>query len=537
MLRGPEQGPQQGQGHGQKQRRGRRVLQFVVRSTVLPTLAWLAVGCADQSPSSAVSPFGPGRDGTLKPVSRDQYLNGRKFCEEYQSITGKEFGIRVKVPRDHENPAAGKIEIYAYTLAPFNPEKPSYIFVDGGPGQNTHGLMPPFLGTAMNEIRFDQRGVGCSAPETWEEYLDARLYSSLNTVRDLDMIREAYGIQSWSVYGVSYGTIPATMYGSHYPSRTKSVVLEGVAGRSEDLHDSKYKAEKLNLFIANFTTAQERAFVRVYFGRDDSPEAKFLAAYMRRLFYRDAGFRRLLAGTDPLFKIVPDYRSFSDIISPSGELNLSLIRAVERERARREPTFRFPQQPGQVDENVLTIIYCKELEYRKKDRTRLRYEPQLKFHEAEVDGTSYANACDDVKVSVADERPYRLVNHPIAVPVYYFQGSHDGATLARGAIEHWRVVPRGPTYFMLAQKGGHNPNLIRLEMRQNTELNEAQKVLFSNAVTAQPISRSQVDAVNSAHRDPNQKWLLYFAFDWNSSQEIDLELKGILFAARLGPVQ
>ncbi|MES3037746.1 MAG: alpha/beta hydrolase, partial [Bdellovibrionota bacterium] len=221
--------------------------------------AILLASCSAPPGESAFS-TAPVRIPEVKSTTELLFINGKEFCSEYKEITAKEYGKYITVPKDYNDPSKGTLEIYAYTMKPFNPDLPTYIYVDGGPGQNTHGMMPDYFDDRMNEIRFDQRGLGCSTPETYELYKSAYLYSSENNVRDMDAIRHSYGIKEWSVYGVSYGTVPATMYGSKFPEQTVSVVLEGVVGRTELLTQNRYKADKLNLVLAQLTPEQRVSF-------------------------------------------------------------------------------------------------------------------------------------------------------------------------------------------------------------------------------------------------------------------------------------
>jgi pimeloyl-ACP methyl ester carboxylesterase len=57
---------------------------------------------------------------------------------------------------------------------------------------------------------------------------DPRFYTTSVAVRDLDAVRAALGLETWNVYGVSYGTRVAQHYLRQYPERVRSVVLDGV---------------------------------------------------------------------------------------------------------------------------------------------------------------------------------------------------------------------------------------------------------------------------------------------------------------------
>ncbi len=452
-------------------------------------------------------------DPVVKSIDSSNYMNGRTFCSRYSAITSSEKGRYVTVPADYSRPQDGVLEVYAYTLTDFDPSKPSYIYVDGGPGQNTHGMMPEYFGGAFNEIRFDQRGLGCSAPESYQKYKDPRLYSSMNNIKDMEQIRNSFGIRKWSIYGVSYGTVPATMYGSHYPDSTVSVVLEGTFGKPEQVHVASYKAEKMNLALATLSSVQRASFDR--FITSDQPETTTLIAIIMTLFYQDHGMATAANYLQRIFL-------------PDGTIDHAVIARIAQHFIDKDSQYPDPQQPGAVDENIMNIIYCKNLGYLHKMTERLGYDPTTGFNSTTSATSRYKDICDRVQVRESDEEPFVLSENKVNAAVYYFQGSHDGATQALGAMTHWKTVPQGASYFMLAQKGGHNPNLIRLESRTaehgSTPLSLAETKLFQASVRGVPITANLINEVN-ANEDAIQKWVLYLS--QNQDAGFLEELQGI----------
>jgi proline iminopeptidase len=441
-------------------------------------------------------------------TTRETYMNGRKFCDVYSKITSLEVAKKVSVPVSYSDASRGQIQIYAYTLKPFDPSKPSYIYIDGGPGQNTHGQMPEYVPGEMNEIRFDQRGLGCSAPETYDQYLDASLYSTENTVRDMDEIRKAYGISKWTVYGVSYGTAPATMYASTFADRTSSSVLEGVLGNSMKIHDRIYKAEKLNLVLSKLTLTERRGFESLLI--EDSKNGYPFFSYMMNLFYQDRGMTDLPA-------------LLRRLIRTDGSLNMELYQRVKTYMIEREREFPYEQQPGGVDETIFNIISCKNLSYRARPSEYVWYTPDTGFKVFTDSESDNNKTCDEVGVKRSDESSFYVSNFRTSVATYYFQGAHDGATNATGALEHFKAVPMGQAYFLLAERGGHNPNLSRLDA-YNMTTGEAdyvtrseEKKLFRKALFAQPISDADLISINA--QNPEARWKLYLS----PSNTLDME--------------
>ncbi|MFZ3228783.1 MAG: alpha/beta hydrolase [Pseudobdellovibrio sp.] len=484
------------------------ISKFITSIAFLTVLITGLTGCNSGGGSipGVTAPINP---PVVRATTRENYMSGKQFCTEYKSITSQEYGRFISVPADYNFPALEQLQIYAYTVKPFDSNKPSYIFVDGGPGQNTHGMMPEYFAGQFNELRFDQRGLGCSAPESYDTYKNSKLYSSINNIKDMEEIRKAYGISQWSVYGLSYGTVPATMYGSKFPSATKSVVLEGVFGRPDQVHLLKYKAEKMNLALDGLNSKQRESFSNLI--NEDTEDSAIIIQLFYNFFYSDTGMHTM-----------QDYLKI--IITEDGVIHHEILNKFKERSSERDNKYKNPQQPGAVDENILSIIYCKNLDYRHKEALRLNYSSVNGFFTSPSGTKNYDKECTDAQVSIKDEEPYKLEDYPVSAPVYYFQGSHDGATMAIGALNHWKTVPKGASYFLLAQKGGHNPNLNRLEKNIPSIVNEETKI-FAKSISGLEITQIDLNAVNLSL--PNQKWLLFRDSTQSSSSEIVDELKGI----------
>jgi proline iminopeptidase len=441
-------------------------------------------------------------------ATRETYLSGKQFCETYKEITSKEYSLTVTVPKDYSAPTKGSLQIYAYTTQPFDAKKPSYIYVDGGPGQNTHGLMKDYLHGDYHELRFDQRGLGCSAPENFDIYSDNSMYSSLNNIRDMEEIRKAYKIDKWSVYGVSYGTVPATMYGSKYPTTTVSVVLEGVFGRPDQVHQMDYKAEKMNLVLSGLTIVKRDAFTQLL--KENSEDTKAVMSLFFDQFYSDRGMQEM-------------QRYLNMIIAEDGKIDREVIGRIKKFYTARHAKYPNPQQPGAVDENILTLIYCKNLGALHASSKKLEYSDSSGFYTLPAsDDDSSKMDCGTVGITSANEEPYLTSDYPVTTPIYYFQGSHDGATMAIGALSHWKSVAKGTSFFLLGQKGGHNPNLTRLENEGTVSSSEFG--LFKKAIASEPITAGDLSTINMYL--PDQKWIL-FTDPKQDTSAFENELRGI----------
>jgi pimeloyl-ACP methyl ester carboxylesterase len=141
------------------------------------------------------------------------------------------------VPLDHADRDGERITIFAREVAePEGREKPFLVFFQGGPGfeafrptGNPRG--PGFLDRALKDFRMlllDQRGTGRSTPVTGHEsaeYLEHFRADSI--VRDAELLREALGVERWSVLGESFGGLCVFSYLSFAPDGLREAFVTG----------------------------------------------------------------------------------------------------------------------------------------------------------------------------------------------------------------------------------------------------------------------------------------------------------------------
>ncbi len=178
------------------------------------------------------------------------------------------------VPRDHARPDGPTIRLALTRRVHTSSTYRGVLLVNpGGPGGSGRSLagmadyVPGGVGASYDWIGFDPRGVGASTPalrcsrsyfgyhrpsyvpgsarETRAWLARSRAYaaacadtatkrallphlSTLDTVRDMDLIRSALGASRISYYGYSYGTYLGQVYATRYPTRVGRFVLDGV---------------------------------------------------------------------------------------------------------------------------------------------------------------------------------------------------------------------------------------------------------------------------------------------------------------------
>lgn len=136
------------------------------------------------------------------------------------------------------------LEVFAAVISrPGGENLPHLVFLQGGPGHEAprpfHApSSPAWLDTALQHFRvvmLDQRGTGRSTPvsddllslgdERAAEYLTHLRADSI--VRDAEALREALGIERWSLLGQSFGGFTTLAYLSTDASSLQSVFITG----------------------------------------------------------------------------------------------------------------------------------------------------------------------------------------------------------------------------------------------------------------------------------------------------------------------
>jgi len=167
-------------------------------------------------------------------------------------------------PLDPDEPAAGSLELAIARLpARGRIVQPDPLFlIAGGPGQSALQSFPALLNAfrhvnrSRDLILIDQRGTGGSAALDCPDVdsgdgalgpddpvaearkaaqrcldslrADTTLFTTSVAVGDLDAVRQALGLETINLYGVSYGTRVALHYTRRYPDAVRALVLDAV---------------------------------------------------------------------------------------------------------------------------------------------------------------------------------------------------------------------------------------------------------------------------------------------------------------------
>jgi pimeloyl-ACP methyl ester carboxylesterase len=150
---------------------------------------------------------------------------------------------RFDIPLDHAAPQDPTISVFAREVAdPDGLDRPFLVYLQGGPGHEAprptrYPSSPGWLDRALRDYRvlmLDQRGTGLSTPvgtlpgltaAEQAEYLTHFRADSI--VADAEFIREALGVDSWSVLGQSFGGFTSLAYLSTAPQSLRQAFFTG----------------------------------------------------------------------------------------------------------------------------------------------------------------------------------------------------------------------------------------------------------------------------------------------------------------------
>ncbi|MCA9652208.1 MAG: prolyl aminopeptidase [Myxococcales bacterium] len=105
-----------------------------------------------------------------------------------------------------------------------NPKGKPVVFLHGGPGGGIEPRHRRFFDPAVYRIvLFDQRGCGRSTP--FASLVDNTTW---HLVSDIEALREHLGIETWQVFGGSWGSTLALAYGQAHRERVTELVLRGI---------------------------------------------------------------------------------------------------------------------------------------------------------------------------------------------------------------------------------------------------------------------------------------------------------------------
>jgi proline iminopeptidase len=98
------------------------------------------------------------------------------------------------------------------------------VVLHGGPGGATNPTMRRFFDPSRWRVTlFDQRGCGKSRPAASLEH-----NTTWTLIEDIERLRKRAGVDTWCVFGGSWGSTLALAYAAKHPERVSALILRGV---------------------------------------------------------------------------------------------------------------------------------------------------------------------------------------------------------------------------------------------------------------------------------------------------------------------
>lgn len=167
-----------------------------------------------------------------------------------------------------------------YWMQSGNPEGVPVLILHGGPGSGSSaGTRRYFDPYCYRIIQFDQRGCGGSLPHASEPAIDLSANTTWYTIADIEQLRWHLGIESWIVFGNSWGCTLALAYAETHPRRVESLLLVGITMTRQSEIDWLYQG--LGRFFPE-QWARFRAAVP-----EEDRDGDLVAAYYRLLLHPD----------------------------------------------------------------------------------------------------------------------------------------------------------------------------------------------------------------------------------------------------------
>ena len=182
-------------------------------------------------------------------------LHGSHACP---GVTGYTCST-LDVPLDRADPARGTLHLQVGVGNNVQAPHGVLLVLSGGPGQPGLPILDDYLDRALSAeqgkyriVVFDQRGTGagaldCTALQHEMGSSDLtppsaaavracakkvgsrrQFYGTDDVVADMDALRQALGVDKWSLDGISYGTYVGERYALAHPSHVSKLVLDSV---------------------------------------------------------------------------------------------------------------------------------------------------------------------------------------------------------------------------------------------------------------------------------------------------------------------
>lgn len=375
---------------------------------------------------------------TMNFLPNPVYHNGEEVCLLNQNLRNGEIARYVSVPIDYAEKYSPLTKLYTYTKRPFNKSLNTILFFAGGPGESSRSS--EFDMPNVNVIFFEQRGISCSRPKDEKTFYNPKFYSSLNTARDAKEILKAYNVHKATIYGHSYGTVPATIFGSLFPSASHAIVLEGVIFKADHtLWLSSVKKDILTEYIQHLDESKKHLFKTL--PKELNFPENWFGKISSMMFYITDGITKLDYFLNQIFTLDPD-------------ISKGLVNSFFPEDK--------PEEEFSFGDVTMGMIGCQELSMNDPQVSlNFKLDENLNLT-PDLPNIDLERRCKPLHLTSI--RPYyNALNYPISAPVFYFLGETDGATDLYQGLRHTKYVAKGKKEIYILNKGGHLPLLEGLK--------------------------------------------------------------------------
>ncbi|ORT57987.1 prolyl aminopeptidase [Streptomyces sp. CB03238] len=110
-----------------------------------------------------------------------------------------------------------------------NPAGTPALVVHGGPGSGCRpGAVRLFDPARYRVVLFDQRGCGRSTPHASDPATDMGVNTTGHLIADMERLREHLGVDSWLLFGGSWGSTLILAYAQRHPERVARILISAV---------------------------------------------------------------------------------------------------------------------------------------------------------------------------------------------------------------------------------------------------------------------------------------------------------------------
>ncbi len=210
-------------------------------------------------------------------------------------------------------------EIHTLFYAAYgDPDGIPVVILHGGPGAGCDDSLSRFFDLRRwNVVMFDQRGAMRSEPFACMEE-----NSPQHSISDIESLRKHLGIKKWMVFGGSWGSTLAMLYGQAHPERCIGFILRGIfLGREHDyLHViygmGKVFPEAYESFVHHIPVEERKDLLSAYYNRIMDPDSEIHMSAARKFMQFDLACSTYLPNPEGVTKVLQNDKLILSMTRP-----------------------------------------------------------------------------------------------------------------------------------------------------------------------------------------------------------------------------